>query len=146
MGMTRCTICDWKYCDDDKADIKDHRTTCNAFLKAQVKYGPDNVMRHSDAEGLKQEGWKIVSDLSQSIDERVKGAEMIFRSLFSASVGSMFNHYSLKHPLFKAYIAMMLNQPYQRYRFQDAADVFERLLNKYGTRPGIRNEYTCWEG
>ena len=88
---------------------------------------------HIYRENKKAEARAIVNDPTVSIDDKVKAQITVFKALFSRSLES--SGYSLDHVDFSNYIAMILWQGRGRHSIPD--DVFDALVSKYGTMPGI---------
>jgi hypothetical protein len=142
-GLTRCEVCGWAFAGDIPSEVQIHNKNCQRFLAARVHYGTEYVMNFRDEAAAKERGWGLVLKEQTDLSNRVEGAEMIYRAWFSRSVGGMNNNYSLQHPSYQKYIAMMLHQEHQRRLFPP--DVFEELIRKYGTLPGIKNGYSMWD-
>lgn len=75
----------------------------------------------------------IFHDPNTSLDERVKAGITVLKALFSRSL--QFNNCRLDHVDLPTYISMILWQGKGIHNIPD--DVYEVLVEKYGTRPGI---------
>lgn len=77
---------------------------------------------------------------SQPLDERLELYMEIFKALFSRSL--IANDFSLLHPTFEQYVAMLLNQ--KQFEKKIDAEARKSLVEKYGTMPGIKEGETYY--
>lgn len=71
--------------------------------------------------------------LSLSLDERVELNTEIFKAFFSRSLAG--NDFSLDHPTFEQYIAMLLNE--KQFKGKIDEETYQTMIRLYGTIPGI---------
>lgn len=110
------------------------------WQKAVAKFGfcwPHSVCEN--AKGLARAKLEKERNIL-SLDERIALTEDIFKSLFSRSLSA--NDFSLLHPTYEQYVAMLL---YQK-QFEDKVDdeVRQAMVKKYGKAPGINEGETYY--
>lgn len=132
-----CHICGFRFFEDLKGDKKAHESYHNKCLEAIDEFG--FFWHYEKREIEKQKGRRILSDASFTFEDKKMAAENICKAYFSRSLEA--TDFSLQHPPFKKYTAMILNQPYFRERF---AEVYSELEKKYGTCEGMDNKSTYY--
>ncbi|MDL2254486.1 hypothetical protein LJC49_10555 [Ruminococcaceae bacterium OttesenSCG-928-I18] len=132
--FARCPGCGFEYNEDDLKENTAHRMRHDKWADAVSKFGfcwsyIERERVKADSRTRLEAG---VLDESDAVDEY----EQIFKALFSRSLEG--SDYSLLHPPFDNYVAMLLNQEsWQKATSKHGA--LNTLLKKYGTRPGIPN-------
>ena len=137
-GTKICPVCGMQYYLPD--DKKDHDTYCKKFLRAQAKFGNENLMTYREQEESKGSGWDAVNNTDLSLKERINSSLLIFRGWFSRSVKG--SNFSPKHPTFEKYVAMLLNQRHTEEGFP--AVIYKELVRSYGMLPGIHEGKSQW--
>lgn len=130
-----CPDCGLPYNPNDKLSENEHETFC----KASHYYGfcyPWGSMSLR-----KNEIYDILYSENHSFEEKFNAATELLKVYFSRSVGQ--RGYTLDHPTFEKYAAMLLNQNQFKERFGD--DIYNRLLEKYGKLPGIPEGETTYQ-
>ena len=132
-ALTECEICGTSYVQGIVDDEVQHEKNHNKFIKAQAEYGADYILTHAQQEELKAKA-------SQEADP-VKAFEMKARAWYSRSIESY--GYGKRHPSYHEFVAMLLNQEYQRNDLPEAA--CNMLIAKYGQLPGISEGHSYWK-
>ena len=86
-------------------------------------------------EKKKEAAREIVNNESFSIFDRVNAQITVFKALFSRSL--MQNNFSLEHPCFEDYCAMLLNQGAFAHSVPEV--LYDFLVEKFGTMEGIES-------
>lgn len=105
--------------------------------RAAKKYG--FCYRWEDL-GVKKSCAYDVLQSNASPEEKEAAAIELLKVYFSRSLGQ--NGYSLKHPDFNSYAAMLLNQKQFKNRFGEK--IYFNLVNLYGQKPGIPEGSTTY--
>lgn len=136
-GLAVCPVCGLQYVIPE--DCAEHEKVHEAYLAAVEKFGP--IMHYRKREALKGETQRVLKDSTTTLTAKIEAAEKLLRAYFSSSVES--NGFSLRHPPFEEYAAMLLNQNYWRQTL--GIDVYNALVSKYGRQPGIEEGLTYWK-
>lgn len=85
-------------------------------------------------------GYELLNDKSKSLDERIEGAEMLFRALYERSY---FYCTIYGHPDYFEYAAMLLNGSH--FKNLLGHDIYEIMVSHYGRKPGIKDGFSYWD-
>lgn len=127
-----CPDCGLTYDADYLEDVEYHKQQHTAWEKATKKFGK-LYCNSIENERVKATNRKISHDTSLPLDKRINAQIEVLRCLFSRSLQS--NGYDLRHIPFDSYASMMLGNKTYRKNLDD--DLFNALVNKYGSKPGI---------
>lgn len=136
----KCPECGFLYCEDIPSDVKQHLTIHHQFLDAKSQY--KHIYLYEEEENLKRHGWDIVCNETVSLTERLFGAEQICYSYYSRSMSQ--NGFSSKHPNISDYIAMLLDAK-EHLESKWGSLVYNSMVEKYGTKPGITHGFTIFK-
>ncbi len=132
-GLTTCKECGLMYDSSCPEDVKTHFKRHSAWIKAVEKFG-ELYCDYPEREQIKAENRNASHDTSLPLTERIDAQLKVLRCLFSRSVEG--SGYDLRHVPFDTYVSMMLgNETYRKNNLED--DLYQALLNQYGTKPGI---------
>ena len=109
---------------------------CNKRLSAIEKYGYLPVYQQRE----QTKGQTVKIFCYGTHDKQVVAAKKLLRAYFARSIED--NGYRRNHPLFKDYAAMLLFQTFWKNRLSE--EVYNELVQVYGTKPGIPNGNTVW--
>ena len=85
---------------------------------------------------MKRDAYEKMTGPDVTLEEKVSLAEQVIKSHFLRSAYAwMENDRQLRHPSFREYAAMLLNQDSYRELFED--EVADALVQKYGRKEGI---------
>lgn len=128
-----CIGCGMRYNPTDSESCSIHQSNHKEWEKVVSKYG--FCWSYDQREQEKTAARAIINN-NESTDEQYISAQItVFKALFSRSLEQ--NQYSLSHPVFDDYVAMLLNQPIQKQSIR--ASVYAELVKKYGTLTGIEH-------
>ena len=141
-----CPVCGCEYNANSEVEVVKHDTEHVAFLTAQKFFGKINVINKQTCERVKEDAWAIINNASKYPNGRAELAVLdLYRAWFSRSLSH--SNYSLAHPKFDDYVAMLLYQPHQKEIVLSKLSEYtqKRLLSTYGEKPGIENKKTDFE-
>lgn len=141
-----CPVCGCKYNANSESDVIKHDDEHIGFLTAQKFFGKFNVINKQTCEKVKEDAWAIINNANKYPDGQTELAVIdLYRAWFSQNL--CFNDYSLAHPKFDDYVAMLLYQPHQKEVVLSKLSEYtqKRLLSTYGEKPGIENGKTKFE-
>lgn len=137
-----CPICGFDYDSSLQSGIEDHNYHHKLFCRAVEHYG--FCYRWDELGMRKNKVFDILYSESAGFEKKYDAAVELFKVYFSRSIGQ--NGYSLDHPQFEEYVAMLLNQ--NQFRKQFGNEIYDSLVKKYGKKSGIpenRTTYRIWE-
>ncbi|WP_272682236.1 hypothetical protein [Providencia sp. PROV120] len=128
-NISNCLLCDMLYVPSDSMDKRNHDDEHKkrvAFIM-DLNFIPMNL---SDREAIKQYGYKLIYE-NINVNNVYLGALAVFVGHFDRSLWNAFNKGSWKkHPSFKEYVAMMLNDTHLKPTLPTS--VMERLIKNFG--------------
>lgn len=130
-----CPICGYNYYPLEKDDFEEHKLIHNNLLQFPDK---EFYLTYKDREALKKKVYRILENNNSSIKEKASAVCKLYQCWFSRSLESY--NFDIKHPLFKDYIAMMLNRSDSKANLSEP--VYNMLVAKYGVKEGIANGET----
>ena len=137
--LTRCPVCGLMYAEDIASDRRLHNTRHKKCLDAINRYG----FFWSDYEEVKDNARSNIHNQQLNFQEKFEAVETILKSFFSRSLAGV--DFSVRHPTFKDYAAMMLCDPTLWERNGASQDVYRALCVKYGIKYGvIPLGYSVW--
>jgi len=142
--MAYCPDCEFSYAEDVAADVRKHERLHEKFELAVERFGKlDTYEERSRIKAfaspiIHAEHWNV--GRTYSTQEKFDAALLLFHAYFSRSVKARF---SLSHPPFEKYVAMLLDQ---RHWTDDMdADVCQMLIERFGKAPGIPEGNTYYK-
>lgn len=129
-----CPDCGLSYTPTEIEDAKEHIRIHEAWKAAQNKFGVlyCNVVLNEE---IKSKNRAICNNTKNSLEVRYNAALEVLRCLFSRSLSA--SGFDLSHPSFKEYVAMMMNN--ESYHKKLGNDLSQKLIDNFGTLPGIKN-------
>lgn len=140
--MVTCEQCGLTYAEDIASDVRKHSRRHEKYLLACEHFGV--LFPYKERERIKDRTSPIIhaqkwnTGREFSLQEKRAAAVEQIRAYFSRSVESW--DYSLSHPPFKKYAAMLLNQ--KRWSEDIDPDVAQLLIKEFGQLPGIPEGHT----
>lgn len=138
-GERICPECGFHFFLDDTDDMKAHTEEHALWQKASEKFGK-LYCNSIENEKIKTKYRNIRKDLKNPLQIRYDAELEVLRCLFSRSI--MANGFDLNHKSFNEYVAMMLHTPH--YQKQLDMELRHKLIEEYGTLPGINNGESCY--
>ncbi|WP_159441931.1 helix-turn-helix domain-containing protein [Clostridium sp. Marseille-P2415] len=129
-----CPDCGLMYEPNDVDDVKYHERLHSSWEKAVEKYGK-LYCDYAEREKIKGKNRTIRSNILLPLIERYNAELLVLKCLFSRSLQR--NQFELDHVNFEGYVAMMMNN--EKYRSYLDEELCQKLIDEYGTLPGIRN-------
>jgi len=130
-AVVYCYECGLQYNSCDDQDCLDHTARHAAWESAKEKFGFCWEVRYR--EDRKINARAIISDPHSTLSAKIEAQIIVLMALFSRSLEA--SGYSLDHPCFDDYAAMILNQGIEKHGIP--ATVYSRLVEIYGKKPGI---------
>lgn len=130
--LRTCPECGFQYLDGYAPDVREHNQRHADYLKACDFFG-GRILPYAERESSKHAAHSVMIESGRDLSERRDAAVRWFWAYFSRSVEA--RDYSLKHPPFNAFIAMLLNQEDWRNRLGE--DLSALFVKEYGQLPGI---------
>lgn len=121
-----------QYLDGYAPDVREHNRKHAKYLKACDYFG-GRILPYVEREKSKHEAHSVMIGSGYSLEEKREAAVRWFWAYFSRSVEA--SEYSLKHPRFEKFVAMLLNQGDWRNRLGE--DLSGLFVKEYGQLPGI---------
>lgn len=143
--MTTCQQCGLQYEESIAADVREHTERHKKYLAACEHFG--DLYPYDVREKIKQRTSPIIhakmwnTGCEFSLPEKRNAALEQFRAYFSRSVES--SQYSLSHPPFEKYVAMLLNQKFWSEGID--LDIAQLLIEEFGQLPGIPERRTYYK-
>lgn len=100
------------------------------------------VEQQIEMETYKAAARNRIDDVATSVDEKYNAKLQEYLALYARSVNASRERGESYHPDFDLYVAMMLNQKYQKESMP--LEIYERLIKKYGTSSGIDEGSSYW--
>lgn len=138
-GLITCPVCGLYYDSSYLPDVKEHDEFHKTFCKA-VEYFGDYCRPKDKWAKMKSSAYDILDSEGCSQQEKTDALLELIAAYFSRSLSAW--GYSLNHPKFDEYAAMLLNQEHFKKYSTDAYNV---LLKKYGKKPGIPEGETTYK-
>lgn|GEM_PF-6200146 len=135
-----CPVCGCEYNVNSESDVIKHDTEHVGFLTAQKFFGSFYVINKQTHKKIKENAWTIINNSREYPDTQTELAVIdLYRVWFSRSL--CYNDYSLAHPKFEEYVAMLLYQTHQEEIVLSklSQNTRNRLLSIYGQKPGMEN-------
>lgn len=130
-----CPRCGLPYEPNDSKSIQKHEI----FERAVSHYG---FCFPWESLSIRKEGiYDILNSDNASSEEKYQAALHLFKVYFSRSIGQ--HRYSLEHPQFEDYAAMLLNQ--NRFKDEFGIEIYNRLVEHYGIKAGIPEGQTTYK-
>lgn len=141
--MTICKKCGFLYDEGVATDVRKHANRHKKYLTACEHFG--DLYPYKGREEIKRRTSPVIhakmwnTGCEFSLLEKHDAALEQLRAYFSRSVESM--EYSLSHPPFEKYAAMLLNQ--RLWSEGIDPDVAQLLIEEFGQLPGLPEGQTC---
>lgn len=100
------------------------------------------VEQQIEMETSKADARNCMDDATATMNEKCNAKLQEYLALYARSVNASKEREESYHPDFSLYVAMMLNQKYQKERMP--SEIYEKLVKKYGTSPGIEEGESYW--
>jgi len=133
LDVTICEDCEFLYSPKVPSDVKKHFERHEQWEKAKKKFGIWNKSEREERYEYEQ----MEQDRSLSLTDRIKAAENRIFAYFSRSV--VHSDFDISHISFKEYIPYFLGSQMSSF----TPDVYRKLVEKYGTKFGMRG--TDWK-
>ncbi len=137
-GAYSCPVCGLYYDSSYSPDVKEHNEFHKTFCAAVEYYGDCCCSKNKWA-AMKSRAYDSLDSTDCTTTEKADALLELIKVYFSRSVSTW--GYSLDHPKFAEYVAMLLNQN----RFKEYKDAYEVLLKKFGKLPGISEGETTYK-
>ena len=138
-GVYSCPVCGLFYASDYAPDVKEHNEFHKTFCAAVEYYGDCCCSKDKWAK-MKSHAYDILDSENSTKNEKVDALLELIKAYFSRSVSSW--GYSLDHPKFNDYVAMLLNQ--ERFQNYDKG-AYNVLLERFGKKSGIPEGQTTYK-
>ena len=133
-----CPVCGFTYDSSLQSDVDMHNEHHDLFMCAIERFGfcysPD------EWNAVKARAYDILNSDVSTADNKRDAAIELMKAYFSRSVSA--HNFSLDHPSFDEYAAMLLNQ--KRFLHSFGGDIYNTLVRQYGVKPGIPEGETTW--
>lgn len=126
-----CPECGFEYDVGSSVEVEEHKKRHEKWTAAKERFG--FCWSYVARENAKAEARGIIQNPLSSSEEKYHAAITVFQALFSRSLEGA--DFSLSHPCFDDYAAMLLAQ--SQWEKQFPSDVLHQLIAAYGTKPGI---------
>lgn len=137
-GAYLCPVCGLFYDSSYTPDVKEHNEFHKTFCTA-VEYFGDCCCSKDKWAKMKSSAYDTLDSDNCTKFEKADALLMLIKAYFSRSVSAW--GYSLDHPKFDEYVAMLLNQTRFENYDKEAYDV---LLDRFGKKPGIPEGETTY--
>lgn len=138
-GFYSCPVCGLCYDSSYPPDVREHDKFHKTFCLA-LKYFGDSCLPPHKLEKIKSSAYDILDSDGQTQDAKTNALLDLIKVYFSRSLAAW--GYSLSHPKFDEYAAMLLNQDRFKQYNQEAYSI---LLKKYGRKCGIPENQTTYK-
>lgn len=137
-GVYSCPVCGLFYDSSYAPDVKEHNEFHKTFCAAVEYYGDCCCSKDKWAK-MKGCAYDVLDSENSTKSEKADALLELIKAYFSRSVSAW--GYSLEHPKFNEYAAMLLNQ--ERFQNYDK-DAYNVLLDQFGKKPGIPEGQTTY--
>ena len=138
-GLYSCPVCGLFYSSDYASDVREHNEFHKTFCAAVEYYG-DCCRPQDKWAKMKSHAYDVLDSENSTKNEKVDALLELMKAYFSRSVSAW--GYSLDHPKFNDYVAMLLNQ--ERFQNYDKG-AYNVLLEQFGKKPGIPEGQTTYK-
>lgn len=138
-GAYSCPVCGLFYDSSYPPDVREHNEFHKTFCSAVEYYG-DCCCSKDKWAAMKSKAYDTLDSKSCTTTEKADALLELIKAYFSRSVSAW--GYSLDHPKFNEYVAMLLNQ--ERFKTYDES-AYEVLLKRFGKLPGIPEGETTYK-
>lgn len=138
-GAYSCPVCGLFYDSSYSPDVKEHSEFHKTFCAAVEYYG-DCCCSKDKWAAMKSHAYDILDSAGCTTEEKADALLELMKAYFSQSVSTW--GYSLDHPKFNEYVAMLLNQ--KRFKEYDK-NAYEILLLRFGKLSGMPEGETTYK-